>query len=167
MAIVDGARPSTVPRVLPSHDVILGVGHEAEHDTGRITHSGDVGDRSVRVHACVAKCHLTGRGETVRIGVDVAALTVRDRAVDDVVETLGPHADRVGDRLEFDPPAIEGARLVVAERAGQQTCVRVSTWKPLQMPITGRPAATNARSSSPTPTARSRASIRPAPSESA
>ena len=105
-------------RVLAGDDVVLGVRHQAEHDAGRVAHAGDVGDRAVRVGAAVAQRDLAGGGERVRVGVHVAALAVGDRAVDR--RRRARRSRRTLDSgcgCELDPPAVEAAVGVVAERA--------------------------------------------------
>ncbi len=54
------AAASAVVRVLANDDVVLGVGHQPEHQPGRVTHPGDVVDRPVRVRAAVPQGHLSG-----------------------------------------------------------------------------------------------------------
>ena len=85
-----------VAGVLAGDDVVLGVRHQAEHDAGLVADPGDVGDRAVRVAADVAQGDLSGGGQAVGVGVDVAALAVGDRAVDVVVEAGRP--DRAAGR---------------------------------------------------------------------
>ena len=107
-------------RVLAGDDVVLGVGHQPEHDAGRVADAGDVGDRTVGVAPGVAQRDLPVGGEGVGVGMDVATLAMGDRAVDSVVEPGRPHARGSRLRVELDPAAVEAAVVVVPERAGQQ-----------------------------------------------
>ena len=107
--------------MLASHDVVLRVGHQAENDARRVAHARDVGDRTVRVRTAIAERDLPRCGQAVRVGVYVAPLAVRDRAVDGVAEAGGPHRHAAGDRVEHDPAAVEATLGIVAEGAGEQS----------------------------------------------
>ena len=85
-----------------------------------VADSGDVGHRSVGIGAAIAQRHLSGRSEPLGVGVDVAAFAVGDRAVDRVVDAACPHRHAGRERVELDPPTVEAALRVVAERAGKQ-----------------------------------------------
>ena len=95
--------------------------HQTHHCTGRITDTGDVVDRSVRVAAAVAQRDLAGGGQRRRIRVHVPTLAVGDRGVDRVGDAAGPDAHRRRHRSEFHPAAVERATPVVTECSGEQT----------------------------------------------
>ena len=163
-----GRAAASVARVLAGDDVVLGVRHQAEHDARRVADPGDVGDRTVGVGARVAQRDLAGGGERRRVGVHVAAFAVGDRAVDRVVDVAGPDARDWPGAGRARPTGSRSARCALWPSAPGSRPVRVSTWNPLQMPITGWPAATNARERVAEPDAsRSSANMRPAPSASA
>ena len=114
------AAPSPMVRVLPADHEVLGVRHETEHVAGLVAHAGDVAHRAVRIRAPIPQRHLTRLRQRVGIGMDVATLSVRDRAVDRRLDPGGPEAARCRLGAEHDPAALEATVGVVAERTREQ-----------------------------------------------
>ena len=123
-------------------DRVLGVRHDADDVAGLVADRGDVAHRAVRVAADVA-------GDDPALGLelvervlvgDVAALAVLDRDARSPgrSRTRSVHGCRaVSTRSRWS--RLRKCRCALRTSAPGSRCASHSTWKPLQMPSTGRP----------------------------
>jgi hypothetical protein len=115
-----GSWPSSPARVLAGEHVVLGMRHQPEHVAGRVR-TRRRSRRPSRWGWSPRSAARPGRPRRAgRIGVHVAALTVRDRAVDRVVDAAASTRSSRVRRFELDPAAVEAPVVVVAEGAGEE-----------------------------------------------
>ena len=127
----------------------LGVRHQPDDVAGLVADAGDVVEAAVRVLHVADDDAVVGPELGQRLGVaHVVALEVVDR---DAQHVAGARRAREHRRVRLDPSSTVWQRNVRPAffcSAPGSSPASVSTWKPLQMPTTGPPAAANSATAS-------------------